>query len=218
MKTAVLTLLLMTTVSGIAFAKDKTDGKSESIAVEKLICSKIYVPATGVASPNYQPGVDVNGNAVAPADISAPAIAMPDYIEVPMTIDLAKKMGSLPTGAEMPMPVANIKLYKDGRVEYNGQDMTSNAVSMCAGTAVSQQAPAAGGQASGQVSGQVSNAAPNAGAPMPLQPQYIAPPVIPDDVTPQAGSVAASSTTPPPKIVYKLQQGTQARYPVDLSK
>lgn len=212
MKTALFTILLMTTVAVPAFAKsnkNNTDVNSSSFAVQKMICSKLYVPATGSASPTYQAGVDVNGNAVAPADISPVPMAenTPNYIEVPMTIDLAQKLGTSPTGAEMKLPVANLKLYKDGRVEYNGQDITSNAGEMCgvaqtgAPKDENNKAPAQVAPASGHEKTMVMPAAPTA---------YV-PPIQPEETVPQAGSVAASSTTPPPKIIYKLQQGTAAK-------
>lgn len=213
MKTALLTILLMTTASIPAFAKDKTDGKSGSVAVEKLICSKLYVPATGAASPTYQAGVDVNGKAVAPADISSvPMVNTPDYIEVPMAIDLAQKLGTSPTGAEMKLPVANLKLYKDGRVEYNGQDITSNAGALCgvaqtgAPKDENNKTPAQVAPASGHEKTMMSAPSAPSAAPM----AYV-PPIQPEETVPQAGSVAASSTTPPPKIIYKLQQGTAAK-------
>lgn len=214
MKTLLLTLLLMTSVSGAALAADKTDGKSESLAVEKLICNKSYVaPASGMDSPNYQAGVDVNGKAVAPADIaSAPVVSLPDYIEVPMTIDLAQKLGTLPAGAEMKLPVANLKLYKNGKVEYNGQDISSNAASFCGvanksdakKTDVNKIEPAAGQDQM--------TVAPSLTQTPPTRPQFQTPPQ-PEDLEPQAGSVVKSTTSPQPKIIYKLQQGTQSKSP-----
>lgn len=218
MKTALLTLLLMTSVSAAAMAADKTDGKSGSFAVERMICSKIYVPSTGKASPTYQAGVDVNGNAVAPADLAQAPTTIPDYIEVPMTIDLAQKMGTLPQGAEMKLPAANLKLYKNGKVEYNGQDISSNAAGLCgyAKKSDTTKSPSQVEPAAGQDQMTV---APSLTSNPEVQPQYPTPPQ-PEDIAPQAGSVAASTTTPAPKIIYKLQQGTANRspYPVTLQK
>ena len=213
MKTALLTIFIMTAVTTPVFAKDKTDINSSSFAVEKMICSKIYVPATGAAPPTYQAGVDVNGNAVAPADIASVPSSIPDYIEVPMTIDLAQKLGAAPAGAEMALPVANLKLYKDGRVEYNGQDITSNAGALC-GVAQKSDAKSANEimPAAGQdkMMSAPSLTTPQQPSVAPAPSSYVAP-IQPEEMTPQPGSVAASSTTPPPKIIYKLQQGTAAK-------
>ena len=116
MKTSLLTILLVAGVSSAAIAADKTDGKSETMAVEKIICSKTYVPASGVQSPEYRPGFTVKGDPVASADLnSAPTDSGPDYVEVPMTIDLAQRMNLSQAGAEAKMPVANIKIYKNNK-------------------------------------------------------------------------------------------------------
>lgn len=213
MKTTLLAFLLMTTVSGgAAFAADVTDGKSETIAVEKIICNLVYVAPAGAQSPDYQAGVDVNGNAVAPADVStAPAVAVPDYTEVPMTVDLAQRIGVLPAGAEMKLPVANLKLYKNGKVEYNGQDITATTTTLCGNSGksvvstaqnngVTNPVPAADAPAQMRVAPSVTENPPvKNGYPTPEQPE---------DLVPQPASVAPSSTGPVPKVEYKLQQGT----------
>lgn len=236
MKTALLTILVMTSVSGAAFAADKSTPKASDVnsagyAVQSMICSKLYVPATGNQSPTYQAGINAQGNAVAPADIN-PAVGAdntPDYVEVPMTIDLAKRMGLSQPGAEMKMPVANLKLYKDGRVEYNGQDISSNASSMCgagprsalpvenseiqtssviqseeiAMAAKMSVEPAAGGHEPSAAAASATTTQPDP------RNDYRSDSVAPDDTTPQAGSVAASATsTPPPKRPIQIQRGT----------
>lgn len=66
------------------------DGQPLRIVITKLDCSRLirHVPDPDVA---YQPGVDVNGRAVAPADVpgsGADAIPglLPDVLEFPLTI------------------------------------------------------------------------------------------------------------------------------------
>lgn len=120
-------------LSAQAIARDPTDGKSEGLAVEKILCRQTYVhtPDANVA---YQPGVDVNGNAVAPADLNAAPNMVPDYISVPLTIDLAQRLNyPLPAGTEMKGALGNLSLYKDGRVMFNGQDLSPQAQALCAG-------------------------------------------------------------------------------------
>lgn len=216
MKTSFLTLVLVAGVSSIAMAADKTDGKSESFAVEKIICSKTFVPATGSQSPDYKAGVDVDGNPVASADInSVPVNAVPDYVEVPMTIDLGKKMGLFSKEAEIKMPVANLKIYNNGKIEYNGQDISSHTGTLC-GVAeqkseakdIAKVVPAAGQDQM--------IAAPSITAP-PEEPRYQADTVAPHNIEPVAGSVAPSTTSPPPRIEYKLQQQTVNRAPVNMN-
>lgn len=210
MKTALLTILTMTSFYGVAVAADKsvdksTDVNSGTFAVEKVICNKSYVPANGVQSPEYRAGIDVNGNAVAPADVAPLANAAPDYVEVPMTIDLAKRMGVAPAGAEMEMPVANLKLYKNGKVEYNGQDISSNAATLCG---VADKSDASAVQKVEPAAGQEQMITAPAETVVDNSRNYQSDTVAPDNVEPQAGSVAASTTSPPPKIVYQLQRST----------
>lgn len=208
MKTALFALFLMTSVSTAAFAADQTDGKSESYAVREIICSQKYVAATGAASPDYQPGVDVNGKPVVPADVAAPAAPVsPDYVEVPMTIDLARVMNLLPAGAEMKLPVANLKLYKDGKVEYNGQDITSRTTDMCGNHGRGQEKPQpAPVTAEDNKHVQTRVAPAETVSPRPV-PQYPTP-AQPEDMTPQPGSVAQSSTGPVPKVEIKLPKSS----------
>lgn len=221
MKTALLTILMMTTVSGMALAAEKSTPKASDVnsptyAVQSMICSKLYVPATGNQSPTYHAGLDAQGNAVAPADINPAAAAdnTPDYVEVPMTIDLAKRMGLSQQGAEMQLPVANLKLYKDGRVEYNGQDISSNASTMC-GTGKRSEVKASDEgmiahalvePAAGQ---EQSLAAPSTTVNPDPRNDYQPDSVAPDNLEPQAGSVAASTTsTPPPVAPLQIQRST----------
>ncbi|HNQ91807.1 MAG TPA: hypothetical protein PKI93_02635 [Alphaproteobacteria bacterium] len=127
--------------SSAAFAKDPTDGVSPALAVGRIMCEKIFVahqPAPDVA---YQPGVDVNGNPVASADVAPSPVSVPDFMEVPMTYELAKAMKlSLPEGVEMDAVIGTLKLYKNGHVEYNGQDISSTASEFC-GTTLPVDAP-----------------------------------------------------------------------------
>jgi hypothetical protein len=116
-----------------AQAADPTDGKSGSLAVEKMICSQSYVHQ---AAPDtaFQPGVDAQGNPVVPADVGVAPMVVPDYFEVPLTADLATRLGQpSPEGVEMNATIGNLRLYKTGRVEFNGQDMTAAASILCGG-------------------------------------------------------------------------------------
>ena len=204
----------MTSVSGMAFAADKSASKASDVnsgtfAVERMICSKLYVPATGNQSPNYQAGIDVHGNAVVPADINSAENAGPDYVEVPMTIDLAKRMGVAPTGAEMQMPVANLKLYKNGKVEYNGQDISSNAASLCGVAKKSEVVPKSIPMIEPAAGQDQMISAPSETVNPDAKYNYQSDSVAPEELEPQAGSVAASSTsTPPPKAPMQIQRGT----------
>lgn len=123
----------LTLASSVALAKDATDGQSGSLAVENMLCGQLYVAHEG-AGAAYTPGVDVNGESVPPADLPAegPSVTAPDYVQVPLTVDLAEKLSQpLPGGAEMKGVIGNLRLYKNGKVEYNGQDLTAKATALC---------------------------------------------------------------------------------------
>lgn len=93
-----------------------------------------YKQALGV---EFQPGIDQKGRAVAPADIDADmAGAAPirsfESIEIPVELDLAQRFGlNLPSGVELKPYVALISIHKDGRVDYNGQDISRKAHTLC---------------------------------------------------------------------------------------
>lgn len=80
---ALLGLLLVWTQSGLA---------SDASFVDPALCRNLvqHVPSADVA---YQPGVDVYGKPVAPADLPGSAqIQMPSQITIPLTFNLAKTL------------------------------------------------------------------------------------------------------------------------------
>jgi hypothetical protein len=82
-----------------------------------------------VVSPDvaYTPGMDVNGQAVAPADLNGSAnIQMPDVISIPVTIDLATSLGIQTPFLARPT-IGEVQVTRDGRVTFNGQPITSDA-------------------------------------------------------------------------------------------
>src|SRR5690348_9276282 len=66
---------------------------AETMPVSAADCRQLvaHAPAPDVT---YKPGVDVRGNAVAPADLGAGyALALPDEITIDIGIDLADRLG-----------------------------------------------------------------------------------------------------------------------------
>ena len=91
-----------------------------TVQITQADCSRLvtHVASADVA---YQPGVDVNGNAVAPADLnSQPQIRVPDVISIPVTIDLATNLGINTPFLARPT-VGEVQVTSDGRVTFNGQ-------------------------------------------------------------------------------------------------
>ena len=86
----------------------------------------------------YQPGVDVHGNPVVPADLNAPLPGyVPDKINIPVTIDMAQQLHMpLPSGTKLEADAGMIEIYMTGKVMYNGQDITEQTQALCAGQPV----------------------------------------------------------------------------------
>lgn len=80
----------------------------------------------------YQPGVDVHGKPVVPADLNSNLNGIYEGIVIPIEIDLINRYNlSAPAGAELKPVVADMTIHKDGRVDYNGHDLTEQAVALC---------------------------------------------------------------------------------------
>lgn len=97
-----------------------------TVQITEADCSQL-VTHVAAADVNYQPGVDVNGNAVAPADLNAqPQIRVPDVISIPVTIDLATNLGINTPFLARPT-VGTVEVTSDGRVTFNGQPVGDQA-------------------------------------------------------------------------------------------
>lgn len=96
-----------------------------------------YVPQAGV---NYQPGVDVHGNTVVPADINAAPIDLPDVMAIPLSFDLAQRLPDPPEGMRADASVGFLEVYKDGRVVFQGRDLTPQVYAICRGQAPASDA------------------------------------------------------------------------------
>ena len=98
-----------------------------TIVLDQSDCARLvrHVADADVA---YQPGVDVHGNAVAPADLGGGAqIALPDRFEFPITVDLGDRLG-IPVRSDADyiarLPVGTVSAGVDGRVTFNGVPLT----------------------------------------------------------------------------------------------
>ncbi len=70
---------------------------AETVTISTADCRKLvaHQPRPGVA---YQGGVDVRGKVVVPADVTgAPVLDLPAFLEIPLTVDTLKRLGS-PSG------------------------------------------------------------------------------------------------------------------------
>lgn len=77
---------------GIVFVGLGAVAQAASSTVDSVLCQALtkHVPDADVT---YQPGVDVRGNAVAPADLpGGSSLQLPSKFTIPLTVNLAKAM------------------------------------------------------------------------------------------------------------------------------
>ncbi len=106
-----------------AAAHEKT-----TVAITRADCARLvaHVPGPDVA---YQPGVDVYGREVAPADLGgAPRIELPETILIDIEIDLQARF-DIPIDPTQYDPDAEVGevAYRDGRFTFNGQPLQDEA-------------------------------------------------------------------------------------------
>ncbi len=82
----------------------------------------------------YKPGVDVNGNAMVPADLNRIEVPIVDPVNSMVEIDFEEyfdlDLSDVP-GAEIKPTIADFEIFQDGRILYNGQDITQKVVARC---------------------------------------------------------------------------------------
>lgn len=86
-----------------------------------------------VYSADYVEGVDAYGREVAPADVASdtPQI-VPDTLEIPVRIDVLQAIGIESYGGLDMLPhIGVMRVSKDGRVTYNGRDLTPEFQVIC---------------------------------------------------------------------------------------
>jgi|GEM_PF-921463 hypothetical protein len=117
-----MTFLFMVMCASPAFAAPPS--------VDPALCQALvkHVPDADVA---YQPGVDVHGKAVAPADLPGqPQMQLPDQIKIPLTLNLAKTLNlntsaypynQLGAGTEAQLGTLTVE---GDRVSFNGQPLS----------------------------------------------------------------------------------------------
>jgi hypothetical protein len=94
------------------------------LEVDEAACARMveHVPDADVT---YQPGVDVHGNAVAPADLNPVQVVPPNVFWIPLDIDLADRFGIPPDPKlfEGKIIIGTVRV-EGNRVTYDGQELT----------------------------------------------------------------------------------------------
>lgn len=98
------------------------------VTITRADCARLveHVPAPDVT---YQPGVDVYGREVAPADLEGGTpIRVPETLRIPIEIDLLDRFGipANPALYEADVPVGEV-VYRNGRLSFNGRPLQDEA-------------------------------------------------------------------------------------------
>lgn len=115
-------IVLVLALSSPVCAADKTDVSALCRQMSNLQNSAEYVP-----------NVDVHGKHVTPADVNANASRyINNPVIIPIEIDLIDRFGlSLPTEISLKPTISSLKIYQDGRVKYNDEDVTERTLFLC---------------------------------------------------------------------------------------
>lgn len=116
--------------AGVATAPAQV--QSGTLQVTVPLC-RDYISHRADVSTHYRDGVDVQGRPVAPADTNAAlgSAMIPDPIRIPVTIDVAKRMGLSVQGLQMETQFPPVDVYRDGRVIWQGQDISTQIRNLC---------------------------------------------------------------------------------------
>jgi hypothetical protein len=95
------------------------------LVMSSQICATLPGAASGVSSAEYRPGVDVNGNAVAPADLPSTSAA-PRLDNFPIEINqrLARNF-NLPPGGNAKAVLGYVTV-RDNQAYFNGQPLNAD--------------------------------------------------------------------------------------------
>lgn len=109
--------------------------RKPTIIMDRAVCRALprHVPAPDVA---YRPGVDVQGDRVAPADLAGGADLLPDRIEIGITVPLASRFGIPEEALYAAEAYLGTVTVADGRVLFNnrpiGDAAAAELVAVCA--------------------------------------------------------------------------------------
>jgi hypothetical protein len=98
-----------------------------------MLCQATRIMGSTVGA-EYQPGVDVHGKPVVPADANdaSEAFTVPERVDIPLNIEVLKTIGAVSTPTpELTASFGTISVMKGGQVTYNGKDMTTSVNSYC---------------------------------------------------------------------------------------
>jgi hypothetical protein len=101
------------------------------LVMSSQVCATLAGTTPGVPSADYQPGVDVDGNAVAPADLpSTPSTPSVDNFPIEIDQHLAHRF-NLPPGGNAKAVLGYVTV-RDNQAYFNGQPLNADQTSALA--------------------------------------------------------------------------------------
>jgi hypothetical protein len=101
------------------------------LVISSQVCASLGSSPPGVPSADYQPGVDVNGNAVAPADLpSSPSNPSIDNFPIEINQRLARRF-NLPPNANAKAVLGYVTV-RGNQAYFNGQPLNADQTSALA--------------------------------------------------------------------------------------
>ena len=101
------------------------------LLMSSQICATLAGASPGAPSADYRPGVDVNGNAVAPADLpSTPSTPNVDNFPIEINQHLARRFNLPPGGTAK--AVLGYVTVRDNQAYFNGQPLNADQTSALA--------------------------------------------------------------------------------------
>lgn len=120
-----LSILLLTIAEGSA-------AEQRILRITKADCAWLvkHEPAPDTA---YQPGVDVHGRPVVPADLDAQPLRLPERTEIEITVDLQDRFGIPANSALFEGEVAVGRVVVEGdQITFNGQPLYDSEIRVLA--------------------------------------------------------------------------------------
>ena len=124
MRAAALVLAILAAAASPAAGQS---GTVHTVTVSREECRNLvaHVPAADVT---YQPGVDVLGRPVAPADLNGTTFNLLDPLVIRIDVDLIDRLGLTPPPGVEPELTAAYITVSGNRVTFNGQPLVPNDV------------------------------------------------------------------------------------------
>ena len=124
--TQIAIIAMLTLLSPAAHAQTVTESRLTTL------CQQRATDHTPNVSAEYQPGIDVDGDAVVPADIGTTLDKSIYPLRIPLEMDILERFNvDLPEDFITEANIADIMVYEDGRVTYNGQDISAQLDELC---------------------------------------------------------------------------------------